>query len=320
MRAALRNLENAGLHGLVHVEKRELATAEVPRGAAGGLLATNPPYGERLGEEKALVALYAHLGEVLKTRFAGWRAAVFTGNEKLGMHLGLVPRRTNTLFNGAIECRLLQFELPVATAAAAALSAGAEMFANRLRKNLKTLGRWAQREGVDCYRLYDADLPEYAVAVDLYEGEGTRWAMSRNMRRRPRSISPKAEPVCVRRWRSSRRCWPFRRPSVILQGAATAEGEGAVREAGGSGALFHEVREGGHRFLVNFTDYLDTGLFLDHRPTAACSRPGRGEAFPQPLRLHRHRHASTRRAAVRRDHDGGHVVAPIWNGRGATWS
>ncbi len=175
VRAALRNLENAGLHGLVHVEKRELATAEVPRGAAGGLLATNPPYGERLGEEKALVALYARLGEVLKTRFAGWRAAVFTGNEKLGMRLGLVPRRTDTLFNGAIECQLLQFELPVATAAAAALSAGAGMFANRLRKNLKTLGRWASARGWNAIACMMPTCPNTPLPSISTRGRG-RWA------------------------------------------------------------------------------------------------------------------------------------------------
>ncbi len=265
VRAALRNLENAGLHGLVHVEKRELAAAAVPRGAGGGLLATNPPYGERLGEEKALVPLYAQLGEVLKMHFAGWRAAVFTGNERLGMRLGLVPQRTEHLFNGAIECQLLQFDLPLAPATAADLSAGAgdvRQSPAQKSENPRTLGA-ARRSRL---------LPSVRCRPP-------------RIRRRRRSLSGGRDAlgacagICsagLRRCAKSRRTsargaggYPGSSDAVAsqrhLQGAPAAKGEGAVRKAAATGE-FHEVREGQCRLLVNFTDYLDTGLFLDHRP------------------------------------------------------
>ncbi len=269
VRAALANLERAGLRGLVHVEKRELSAAEAPRGAGGGLLAANPPYGERLGEEKELVALYAKLGEVLRRRFGGWRAAVFTGNEQLGLRLGLVPGRTDTLFNGPLECRLLQFELAAPAAGgptAAGLSAGAEMFANRLRKNLKSLGRWARREGVDCYRLYDADLPEYAVAVDLFQRDANRWAHVQEYAA-PATVDPqKAEARLREALAVIPEMLEVPPANVFFKVRRRQKGK-AQYEKQGEGGGFYEVREGECRFLVNFTDYLDTGLFLDHRLT-----------------------------------------------------
>lgn len=112
--AALANVERAGLRGSVHVEKRSLSQCEVPEGVGGetrGVLATNPPYGERLGDESALTAVYAELGDVLRHRFLGWRAFVLTGNARLAKCIGLRPARRHVLYNGAIECRLL--EIPI---------------------------------------------------------------------------------------------------------------------------------------------------------------------------------------------------------------
>ncbi len=268
VRAALANVEKAGLRGIVHIEKRELADAAHPRGAAQGLVATNPPYGARLGEENELVPLYADLAQTLRRHFAGWRAAVFTANERLALRLGLHPERTDALFNGPLECRLLHFELPLAQGGeeAEAISAGAEMFANRLRKNLKNLGKWAQRDGVDCYRLYDADLPEYNVAVDLYRRDENRWAHVQEYEA-PQSVD--AEKV-RERLRDALSVLPqvLQLPPehVFCKVRRRQRGKAQYEKLGGTGGFF-EVREGECRFLVNFTDYLDTGIFLDHRIT-----------------------------------------------------
>jgi 23S rRNA (guanine2445-N2)-methyltransferase / 23S rRNA (guanine2069-N7)-methyltransferase len=115
VRAAIANSERAGLRGRVHFERRELHDSEpivVPVGAAvRGLLVTNPPYGERVGERAQLVELYAELGDVLRRRFLGWNAAVFTGNRDLAKHIGLRPQHRIILYNGPIECRLLTFPI-----------------------------------------------------------------------------------------------------------------------------------------------------------------------------------------------------------------
>ena len=112
VRVSLENIERAGVRGLVHVEKRELATCR-PEAPAAGVLVTNPPYGERLGEAEALAPLYQRLGDVMRRHFPGWTGHVLTGNMALGRRIGLRPARRHILFNGAIECRLLVF--PIST-------------------------------------------------------------------------------------------------------------------------------------------------------------------------------------------------------------
>jgi 23S rRNA (guanine2445-N2)-methyltransferase / 23S rRNA (guanine2069-N7)-methyltransferase len=271
----------AGVGELVEVERRTLAQLRSP--AASGLLLVNPPYGERLGEVETLRRLYAELGAVLRERFQGWHAGVLSGNPALGRELKLEARRTHRLFNGPIEVRLLRFEVtpehysrehrpgrlpPVDPARRDA--PGAKMFANRLRKNLDALGKWARREGIDCFRVYDADMPEYAFAIDLY-GNGERCAC----------VQEYAAPATVAEERVRTR----RAEAVAVLPAVLGLGEEHIwfrtrrRQKGGTQYRklaaeqeFHEVAEGGLRFLVNFDDYLDTGLFLDHRLTRARLR------------------------------------------------
>jgi 23S rRNA (guanine2445-N2)-methyltransferase / 23S rRNA (guanine2069-N7)-methyltransferase len=278
VRAALENLERAKLRGAVHFERRELNQLTNDLGARG-LLVTNPPYGERIGDQEQLRALYATLGEKLRTHFEGWKAAVLTGNPPLAKDLGIIARRTHTLYNGRIECRLLRFDVEPANypgerrersaedEAQIRARPGAQMFANRLRKNLKAAQDWARRESVDCYRVYDADMPEYAFAIDSYgDGADDRWAVVQEyappksvdvagarMRRRevlasvPEVLGLPAEKIFLRERRQQK-------------GTDQYEKVAAERE-------FHVVRENGFRFYVNFQDYLDTGLFLDHRLT-----------------------------------------------------
>lgn len=185
IKIAFANIDRAGLTGRVHVEKRDI-TASVPK-QSNGLLVTNPPYGERLGELPDLKKLYEKLGIVLKKEFVGWQAAVFTGNPDLGKTMGLRAVKQYALFNGAIPCQLLLFDVqpehfvdrsPEANNERRIRRAqksltdlereSAQMFANRLGKNIKKIKSWAERENVSCYRVYDADLPEYAVAIDRY--------------------------------------------------------------------------------------------------------------------------------------------------------
>ncbi len=183
---AFENIERAGMLGKIHVEKRELADFVPKSDTETGLVVTNPPYGERLGEEEELQPLYTLLGERLKQGFTGWRAAVFTGNPDLGKQMGLRANNYYSLFNGPIPCKLLLFDVEPAyfvdrgpeadnarrirgaqRAIAGTDMAAANMFANRLRKNFKHLQKQAEKKGQTAYRIYDADLPEYAFAIDI---------------------------------------------------------------------------------------------------------------------------------------------------------
>jgi 23S rRNA (guanine2445-N2)-methyltransferase / 23S rRNA (guanine2069-N7)-methyltransferase len=138
---------------------------------------------------------------------------------------------------------------------------------NRLTKNLRTLGAWADREGVTCWRLYDADMPEFAAAVDLYREEpsGEVWAHVQEYAP-PASIDPdKAERRLE--WLQTAVSSALGIPSgrVVTKTRRRQTG-GSQYEKQALRGRYLEVREGDARFLVNLTDYLDTGLFLDHRP------------------------------------------------------
>ena len=286
VRNARANAQHAGVAGLVQFAQATLAEA-APAGHAGagatGLLCTNPPYGVRLDDRAAARSIYRELGVVLRERFLGWQAAVLCGEPQLGLELGIRAHRTHVIWNGAIECRLLRLKVDpqsissgVRRGAGAEIDAnlraspGAQMFANRLAKNLKRLRAWADTAHVSCYRLYDADMPEYALAIDLYHTlpEGLTWLY----------VQEYAAPATVDAQAASRRrgealsvlpevCGvPPERIRVRLR-RKTPRGEqyGKLDEQ----SKFHVVEESGLKFRVNFDDYLDTGLFLDHRLTRA---------------------------------------------------
>ncbi|AGA89552.1 putative N6-adenine-specific DNA methylase [Thioflavicoccus mobilis 8321] len=271
IRAALANLARAGLAGHVHFERRELAEAAPGRDGEQGLIVANPPYGERLGEAAELPAFYALLGARLRERFDGWQAAVLTGNPELGKAMGLRAHRQHRLMNGPLDCRLLHFQVgPEAYVSnrprplpAAERGPGAEMFANRLAKNLKALAKWRRREQVDCFRCYDADLPEYALAVDVYEAE-RRWVHVQEYEA-PTTIDPRA---ARRRLREALGVLPevLEVPDEQILFKVRRQQRGMAQyERVAQHGHFLTVQENGLRFLVNLEDYLDTGLFLDHR-------------------------------------------------------
>jgi len=293
VRAARENLKRAALEGLVRIEQRELGRVEAPE-SESGLLAANPPYGERLDADPDLPGLYATLGRVLKRHFSGWKAAVLTANPELGKSIGLQAFRRNTLYNGTIKCTLVHIDIspenrlvrhsaahsagasgeptePLRTppdslspaAGSRTSSPGAVMFANRLQKNRKRLRRWIRSEGISCYRIYDADMPDYAVAVDVYEN---KWVHVQEYAPPP-TIEPE---TAQRRLQEVLAVVPevleIDAADVFLKTRQRQRGRRQYMKMDDSG-VFHEVHEGGWRFLVNFQDYLDTGLFLDQRLT-----------------------------------------------------
>jgi putative N6-adenine-specific DNA methylase len=102
------NARAAGIGHLLHFTVQDVRDFRPPEGTPGVILC-NPPYGERIGEEKELRPLYRTLGQVFRERCAGWKAYVFTGNPNLAREIGLPPATQTPLFNGKIPCRLLGF-------------------------------------------------------------------------------------------------------------------------------------------------------------------------------------------------------------------
>jgi 23S rRNA (guanine2445-N2)-methyltransferase / 23S rRNA (guanine2069-N7)-methyltransferase len=285
--AARENAARAGLSDAITFETGRLADAR-PAGEGTGFLGTNPPYGVRLDDRDTARALMKQLGGVLRANFAGWDAAILAGSPDAGLELGIRAERVHTVWNGALECRLLRLHVSAETEKqllhkggtarideSLADSPGAKMFGNRISKNLKQLKSWAEREGVSCYRLYDADMPEYSFAIDRYaEADSDRVWLYVQEYAAPKTIE--AESVQRRRNEALSALpgatgIPAERIH-LRQRRRTARGE-QYEKLGESGD-FRLVEESGLRFYVNFTDYLDTGLFLDHRITRQRLREG----------------------------------------------
>ena len=272
---ARRSAAAAGVDDAIDFAVRELAEVTTPAGVTPGLVIANPPYGERLGDDTSAARVHAELGRVLRAGFRGWHAAVLSGDKGLTRRLGAEAATHHAVFNGALPCTLTCWEVAAKAPAwarqapraadAGEADPGGRMFADRLRKNLRHLGRWARRADVDAYRLYDADLPEFAFAVD-------RYACADGLVARVQEYAPPASVDPQRA--AARRAAALDAvaevleidPAAISYRLRAPQRGDAQYEREAAPARYHEVREGGCRLLVDFDAHLDTGLFLDHRP------------------------------------------------------
>ncbi|MGQ0697089.1 MAG: bifunctional 23S rRNA (guanine(2069)-N(7))-methyltransferase RlmK/23S rRNA (guanine(2445)-N(2))-methyltransferase RlmL [Panacagrimonas sp.] len=261
---ARRNAQNAGVLDAIDWQQGDLLDAR-PMGSVPGLIVTNPPYGERMAAEGEVIKLYSLLGSTLKTQFPGWRAAVFTARPDLGPRIGLRADAMHSFYNGDLLCKLLQFgiaEAPQGPWAEAAPAGGGE-FGNRLAKNLKHLGKWARRSGVSCYRVYDADLPDYALAVDLYQADELHLHVQEYAA--PKTVDPvKAEKRLREALAHLQSAFELPASRIHFKQRAIQRGSSQYEKQGEDLRVL-EVEELGCKLLVNLDDYMDTGLFLDHR-------------------------------------------------------
>jgi 23S rRNA (guanine2445-N2)-methyltransferase / 23S rRNA (guanine2069-N7)-methyltransferase len=290
---AKKNAQGAGVAGFVQLQRHDVGHMQRPSGHETGLVITNPPYGERMGELNELPELYRTLGMRLREDFSGWRSAVLVAkpehDDSNPVHaLGLRPDKRYVLYNGAIPCELLISEIVAREAIEAArkpLSAGGEMVRNRILKNLRNLKKYLARENVGCFRVYDADLPEYAAAIDVYRGRPAKGREEQTYLHvqeyaAPATVDANAARTRLRDLlRAASEALEIPRERIALK----------VRQRGKGGSKYGKmdargealiVEEGGLRFEVNLFDYLDTGLFLDHRLVRAKLREwARGKRF-----------------------------------------
>lgn len=255
----------AGVGALVAFETADALRRTPPR-PAPTLIVSNLPYGARLGDAAGIAALYRGLGQRLREAYPQAAMALLTLADGRGKALGLRARKRYALRNGALDCHLLIIDPPGAEAESApppdeqALPPGARMVANRLAKNLRHLRRRLGREGIECYRLYDADLPEYAAAIDVYDGHAVVQEYQ----------APAEVPEATARTRlgelvrATRHVLGLPRDRVAVKTRRRQTREDQYRAMAGEGGVL-VVREAGLRFEVRLRDYLDTGLYLDHR-------------------------------------------------------
>ena len=282
IRAARENAEVAGVADDIWFGTREVGDLQAPPFERGAVVC-NPPYDERLAADDAL---YRKLGDALKRTVPQWRASLLCGNAELAYATGLRANKKYQIFNGAIECALIVCD-PVGvpkqeSSVPRELSEGAVMVANRLRKNLRKLKSWASREEVSCFRVYDADLPEYSAAIDVYkEVKGDMRTLLHVQEYAAPEEIPEAD---VRRRRNellaaAREVFAVPAEQVAMKSRERGKGGSKYGRFEQRGELL-QVRENGALLQVNLFDYLDTGLFLDHRPLRRhMAMEARGKRF-----------------------------------------
>lgn len=269
LKKAQKNAQNAGVVHLIQWKQGDVAALKNPSPDEVGTVICNPPYGERLGTTPALIALYSVFGQRLKNEFGGWNASIFSSESTLLDCLRMRSHRQFKAKNGPLDCIQKNYQISERKESAAEnplefdrTSTVAVDFANRLQKNIKKIEKWAKQQGLDAYRLYDADLPEYNVAVDRYGDHIVvqEYAAPKNIdenKTRQRLLDAVTATLQVTGIETNK---------LILKVRQKQKGTNQYEKLANKGEYFY-VNEYGAQLWVNLTDYLDTGLFLDHRLT-----------------------------------------------------
>jgi len=275
------NLSLADLQDVIKVNIAAIDQVEQIEVPNEGLVIVNPPYSERLGEFDQVKGLYSELGQLLKKKFKGWKASVLSPDKEFGHALGIRAKKIYKFNNASIACELLNLELDdknfvekkrddlVDANFKEKLTDAAMQLCNRIEKNRNKLKKYLNKNNITCYRIYDADLPEYNAAIDVYENQ-----LHIQEYKAPKNIDQK---VALRRLKEIERvaAGVFQLPlkSVHVKQRRQQKGDWQYQKNSSeysnskANIEFQTVVEGGRKFLVNLTDYLDTGLFLDHRKT-----------------------------------------------------
>lgn len=293
-------VRRAGLEGVVSVEKHPLVAARPADGTTPGLFATNPPYGQRMSSVAGGRHIAEELAATVSRWYGAWTCGIFTSDADFPSRFGATPERRVELYNGPTPATVFVFPpsrgavcranrpedagaSPTEDCTRVPPDEAARAFTNRLTKMAKHHGQWARRSGISCYRVYDADLPDYAVAIDVYNGagpdEGRRWVHVAEYAA-PSEIDPdKARARLEEVIAAVPQVLDVDARDVFLKVRQRQRGAAqysAVSRTGVTGI----VAEDGLLFEVNLSDYLDTGLFLDHRMTRKLLRDmARGTRF-----------------------------------------
>lgn len=274
LQQARANADRAGVGALIHFERRELGALRARDFAGGGqatgVVVTNPPWGERLEEQQRAGWLYHALGRLMARHAPQWHAVIVAGQAEALDRSGMATQAAWRVRNGPMQVYVRRLvpqrrapvpPLRVAGETAFDVPEPAQALVNRLRKNSRQLRRWLDQSGVQAYRLYDRDLPEFNFSIDIY---GDRALVQEYAP--PKSIDEQA--AAARRTlavSAVRAALSVHREQVFLRTRSPQRGRGQYQKLDQSGD-YHVVMEGEARLLINLRDYLDSGLFLDHRP------------------------------------------------------
>ncbi len=256
------NLSNLPHNKRISFQYQTLDRFRIP--PRNNLIVCNPPYGVRL--QKNYLSSWLQLRDWLRSNVKQAKAAVLTPDEAKGWLLGYRGANSYALLNGAIPVQLRLFEvepgnlLDIPAGQLFALPAAAQMLANRLKKNKNQLSQWLDKQQIEAYRLYDADLPEYAVAIDCYQNH-----VHIQEYQAPKSIEPKKAVLHLNHVMLAVQSVLQPKPEKIHLKTRLIQKDNQQYNKFNDQEDRFVINEQGRKYLVDLEQYLDTGLFLDHR-------------------------------------------------------
>ncbi len=254
--AAVANAKSAGVSNDIQWYRQSLGSSLQTLPAKQGLLISNPPYGVRVADDDGL---YEKIGVQLSRDYAGWQCALLAASRNAVKRTRLPLKTVLAFQNGGIDCDVMAGTIPQARSHAV----DTQGFKNRVVKNQKHLRKWLERNDVFAYRVYDAELPEFAMAIDVYDCDAryvvvqeyeapssVNVAMADQRRQAVIAVLPELLEVT---------------PSRLFLKLRRQQEAGGQYNRQDDSRVLAVLDEPQGKLELNFSDYLDTGLFLDHR-------------------------------------------------------
>ncbi len=259
LKIAEQNAQDAGVGEYIHFQRGNALDSMIDFNDEVGHIISNPPYGERLEDELKIANLYLDFGSEIKARYPNWQLTVISSAVEQLRQLKLSASKKYKVKNAALDCVIAKYTIEASDGGDPREKMAIE-FQNRLKKNIKQFNKLAKQVPTECYRVYDADLPNYNVAIDIY-GDSLviqEYAPPKNIP--PEKAQARLNEVLL----TAPGILGIENSKVALKVRKRQKGKEQYQRNATRDDYF-PVQEANALFYVNIHDFLDTGLFLDHR-------------------------------------------------------
>lgn len=271
------NIRRAGVAELITLKQMAIEQNDF-QAPENSLIIVNPPYGERLEERHSALSIYGMMGDWLKANAQGSMVAYLSPDRDMSRATGIRVDRFYRFYNGQIPVELCCSEVIQENFYSSSYSQSldilpddAQQLANRIKKNMKKITKWLKKESIHCYRIYDADLPEFNVAIDCF----TDSISNKKYFHVQEYEAPASIPVAITRKRLDRIMLTLRAlfqvemHDIFLKQRRKQKLQHQYQQSELKSESINKpftIIESNLKFEVNLGQYLDAGLFLDHRP------------------------------------------------------
>lgn len=253
---AKENAFNANVLEIIQFSKSNLNNITNPyKNKEMGVLLSNPPYEEKENTESELVALYIQISFMFEKHFKNWKLSIFTASEFLSSFLQIQAYEIFSFKSGLLNCFLKNYKI-----LSERLNHKNKEYENRLKKNIKKLKKWNDWKKIDCFRIYDQDIPSYKIVVDMYKN----WLVIQEYQApKEINIGDSYKRLCHAIY-YTKEILSIPINNIVFKTRKKQKKKLQYQKLFNSKKFFI-IQEYHAKLLVNLFDYVDTGLFLEHR-------------------------------------------------------